>query len=141
MSACKFVSAEGRDTHKVAAHPDRLATPMEKDRANVDGRGKRKADDHGDGHERAKVVDDMDEREEAGEMEARDGDEGHVEAGEGVAVVEEGLVAKRGDGEAWGPRVGGLVSGTREREGGGPRERARVPFFQHQTHPSGPSRA
>jgi hypothetical protein len=85
---------------EVAAHPQRLSTPVKEDAAKVDDDAEGEAADHRDGHERAKVVDDVGEGEETGDVETGGDDKGGVEAGQGVAEVREGDVVERSDGEA-----------------------------------------
>jgi hypothetical protein len=84
---------------EVSAHPQRLSTPVEEDAAEVDDRAEDEAADHRDGHERAEVVDDMGEGEEAGNVETSGDNESGIEAGKGIAEVGEGNVVERGDGE------------------------------------------
>lgn len=90
----------------VAAHSKRLPTPVEEEAAKVDDETKREAADHRDGHKRTKVVDDVGEREDAGDMETGRDDERGVEARESVAEVGQGNVIKGCDRESY----AGLIS-------------------------------
>jgi hypothetical protein len=86
--------------HDPAAHPDRLASPMEEDTSNVHGDRQRKADNHADRHERTKVVDDVGQVKETGQVEGGGGRESGVKAREGVTPVRECLVVEGRDGQA-----------------------------------------
>lgn len=83
---------------EVAGHADCSASH---DGVKVGEKGDTKAVNHGDGHEMAVVVDDLGEAEDVEVVQRGGGDESHVEAGQGVAVVHEGLVVERGDGETF----------------------------------------
>ena len=54
------------------------------------------SDDHGDSHEMSEVVDNSSETEDARVVEDGGGDPGDVNAAQGVALVDKGLVSERG---------------------------------------------
>ena len=63
--------------------------------------GHTEADNHGDSHEVAEVVDDLGHAEDVVVVEGGSSDHGGVDAADGVALVHEGLVAEGGNGKAF----------------------------------------
>jgi hypothetical protein len=66
-----------------ARHSKGLTAPVEDDTSNVDDGTEQEANDHGDRHEVAKVVDNLDQIEQAGHVQSSRRGEGNVPAGEG----------------------------------------------------------
>ena len=83
---------------------------MEEDGSEVDSEANGEPNDHGDRHQLPEVVNDLSEIEEPSEVKGCRGDEGDVEAGQGVASVGEGFIVERGDGETFEKAKVGEVS-------------------------------
>lgn len=84
----------------VARHANRTTKAKDSGAKVADG-GDSKADDDGSGHDRAKVVNELAQSEEACPVKDKQGDIGDMEGVESVAVVHEPLAFKRGDAKAF----------------------------------------
>ena len=87
--------------HVVNEVPRHTNLVPSRNREEVHAERHAEADDHRDGHEMTEIVDDGGEAEDAVVVQDGGGDHGNVDAVDGVALVHEGAVVERGDGETF----------------------------------------